>query len=69
MKMVALNAYENDSSACLWKWWWLLAPLKMVALNAYENDGSEHLWMVGLNTYAYVALNAYENGGGSKHRN
>ena len=39
MKMMALNAYENDGGyERLWKWWlWTL--MKIVALNAYENDG------------------------------
>ena len=40
MKIMALNAYENDGSERLWKWLWLWTPMKIVALNAYENDGS-----------------------------
>ena len=43
MKMVALNAYLNDGSERLWKWW-LWTPMKVVALNAYESGGSERLW-------------------------
>ena len=42
MQMMALNAYENDGSERLCKWW-LETPMKMVALNAYGNDGSERL--------------------------
>ena len=40
--MVALNAYENDGSKRLWKWW-LLTSIKMLELNAYESGGSERL--------------------------
>ena len=34
MQMMALNAYGNDGSERLWKWW----------LRTYGNDGSERLW-------------------------
>ena len=37
---VALNAYVNDVSERLRKWW-LWTPMKVLALNAYENGGSE----------------------------
>ena len=44
MKMIALNAYENGGSECLWKWW-LWMRMKMMALSAYENDGAfERIW-------------------------
>ena len=61
MKMMALNAYENDgSSEHLW------TPMKIVALNSYENDGFERLlkqWWV-LTPLKRIALNTFENDGG-----
>ena len=43
MGVVALNAYGNDGSGCLCKWW-LWTSTQMVALKAFRNGGSEHLW-------------------------
>ena len=38
MKMVALNAYENDGDSERLCKWWLWMPMKMMALNVYVND-------------------------------
>ena len=43
MKMMALNAYENDGSERLWKWW-LYMLMRVMDLNAYVNGGSKRLW-------------------------
>ena len=49
-KMVALNAYANDGSECLCKWW-LWTPMETMALNAYGNGGSERMEMMAQNAY------------------